>query len=57
MTEETTATENVTTTAATTVAAEPAYGWLADEETMRTATESVPILEPMLAAGSRRAPI
>ena len=48
MTEETTATENVTTTEATTVATEPAYGWLADEETMRAATESVPLLEPML---------
>ena len=48
MTEETTATETVTTTAATTVATEPAYGWLADEETMRAATESVPLLEPML---------
>lgn len=48
MTEETTAKETTAATEATTVATEPVYGWLADEETLRAATESVPIIEPML---------
>ncbi|MBQ8143809.1 MAG: hypothetical protein IJ042_03325, partial [Butyricicoccus sp.] len=48
MTEETTAKETATATAEATVATDPAYGWLADEETLRAVTESVPIIEPML---------
>ena len=50
MTRETTTTEAIATTAATTADTEPTYGWLADEETMRKATEHVPLIEPMLGA-------
>ena len=50
MTQETTATEAIVTTAETTVATEPVYGWLADEEAMRAATEDVPLTELMLGA-------
>lgn len=50
MTQEPTTTEAIATTATTTADTEPTYGWLADEETMRKATEHVPFIEPMLGA-------
>ena len=50
MTQETTTTEATVTTEETTVATEPIYGWLADGETMRAATEDVPLTELMLGA-------
>ena len=50
MTQEATATEAIVTTEETTAATEPAYGWLADEEAMRAATENVPLTELMLGA-------
>ncbi|MBQ7321177.1 MAG: beta-galactosidase [Clostridia bacterium] len=48
VTETTTAATATETTTETTAATEAVYGWTADPETMLAATESVPVIEPML---------